>query len=186
MTTPITPAVQAALGVANASMRKGASSHGPASTIVLDLYAAGLLQSTETAAELALLRARLAELKPYETLQAQACPDGQHRGWFADAPGPLACPWCEISRLESGRGEVYRAYRDGSLLGTYATMAGAEGACERALLADYPDAASDWLARPDGSGVLDLITHHWGHTSATGLYVVLEQVLGEDAAAVTA
>lgn len=209
MTTHITPEMRAARPVAQAALEGRASAYGPVDAIVTALDSAGLLQSPERAAELArlraeratlnevlaggdeeraLLRARLDELARYETLRPQTCPAGQHRSWFVDAPRPLPCPWCEIAQAQAGRGEVYRAYRDGVLLGTYATMTGAEGACERALRADYPTADSEWIARPDADGLLDLITHHYGHTSATGLYVLLEEVLGEDegTAAVTA
>jgi hypothetical protein len=204
----ITPAVRAAVDAARRVMNGPAGPHGAAETIVLALDAAGLLQDPETAAELyrlrqeraalngvvagadeerALLRARLAELQPYEALHPQECEAGQHRAWFADSDGPLPCPWCEIARLQAGRGEVYQAWRrPGALLGTYSSTDAAAARCESMLHADHPDAIVEWLPRPDDSGILDLITHHGGHTSATDLVVIMCEVLPEAAPAVTA
>jgi hypothetical protein len=67
----------------------------------MSLSYAGLLQSPEAAAEAARLRARVEELAAYEALRPQECEQGQHRQWFADVPTPVACPWCEVARLQA-------------------------------------------------------------------------------------
>jgi hypothetical protein len=194
---PITLAVRAALDAARRALQDPASAHGPVETVVLALDAAGLLQSPETAAELARLRqeraalndvvagadqerglltARLAELAPLERLQVQDCEFGQHRQWFADTEAVVSCPWCEIARLQAGRGEVYRALQDGAELAEYATAPAAGAHCESVLRRQLPEAVSDWILRGDGSRVLDLVTHHGGQSSRTGLCVVPVQV----------
>jgi hypothetical protein len=196
---PITSGVRAALDVGRRSLITAAAPYGPATDVVLALDAAGLLQDPETAAELVrlrkeraalndivagadkergLLRARLAELAPYETLHAQACPTGLHREWFADRPG-LLCPWCGIARLQGGREEVYRVEREGVEVATYATMQAAGDHCETALRTELPGAVTEWISSPDDSGVLDLITHHGGHTSATGWTLRMVEVRAE-------
>ncbi len=50
------------------------------------------------------LRAELAQrdkdLEPYEALNPQQCPAGQHLGWLVDSEYTHACPWCRIAELE--------------------------------------------------------------------------------------
>lgn len=205
MSTPITPSLRAALDVATRALGEW-SPDGPAHAVVFALNDAGHIESPARAVELerlrreraalndvvaggdeerALMRARLAELEPYEALHPQECEQRLHRGWFADAPG-LPCPWCEIARLQAGRGEVYQAWRDEVLVGTFGSLDTAASRCEAELRAEYPGAEVEWLPNPDAPGTVDLITHHRGHTSSTPWAVLICEVLPEDApAAVT-
>lgn len=100
MSTPITPALRSALGTVTAAL-KGPTPHGPATAVVMALSYSGMLQSPETAAELATLRTRVEELQAYEVLHPQECEAGQHRPWFADVEVPVPCPWCEVARLQA-------------------------------------------------------------------------------------
>ncbi|WP_097930985.1 MULTISPECIES: hypothetical protein [unclassified Streptomyces] len=55
-------------------------------------------------AEVDRLRAELAQrvkdLEPYEALNPQQCPAGQHADWMVDSEYTHACPWCRIAVLE--------------------------------------------------------------------------------------
>jgi hypothetical protein len=203
---PITSGVRAALDVGRRSLITAAAPYGPATAVVLALDAAGLLQDPETAAELvrlrkeraalndivagadeerALLRARLAELQPYEALHPQECEAGQHRAWFADSDGPLPCPWCETARAQETARRHYRVEHDGIERAVYSSADVAGTHAEIELRAQIPDAVCEWITRPRVAGVLDLITHHYGHTSATGWTVTTVAVLDEYTPAVT-
>lgn len=167
MTGQITPAMRAAFPVVRAAMKR-ASALGAVDAIVVDLDAADLLQTTDASGDLerlrqeraalngvlagadeerALLRARLAELEPYEALRPQECAAGQHRPWFADAPaGTLACPWCRVAELEDAAGTAYRASHDSIVIGHYTTEDAAREHCEAYVKSEHPGAVLDWLA----------------------------------------
>lgn len=93
--TGLTPAVLAALPVAQAAAASPTSPHGPVDTVVFALDGAGLLVNPSTDTDVPDAVEALARLHP------QVCPAGQHRLWFADADGPLPCPWCRIDQLEA-------------------------------------------------------------------------------------
>jgi hypothetical protein len=200
----ITPAVRAAVDAARRAMNGPAGPHGAAETIVLALDAAGLLQDPERAAELyrlrqeraalngivagadeerALLRARLAELQPYEALHPQFCEAGQHRGWFADSDGPLPCPWCETARAQESARRHYRVEHDGIERAVYSSADAAGTHAESALREQIPGAVCEWIPMPGTADVLDMVTHHYGHTSATGWTVTTVTVQTEYAPA---
>lgn len=210
----ITPEIRTALGMARAAMEGEASPHGPATTIVLALASAGLIQSPERAAELDRLRrqcavlaegteaaaagraalcARLSAAVPtFTALSVQVCTAGQHRPWIADTTDatPVPCPWCEVARAQAVVDgaeitEHYRVEREGVPLATYGTQAAAEAHAEDALRTVLPGAPVEWIADPAEPGVLTLITRHRGHTSATGMTVTLVEVLPAYVPAVT-
>ncbi|MBH0242073.1 hypothetical protein I3W98_03675 [Streptomyces cavourensis] len=56
-------------------------------------------------AEVDRLRAELAhrdkDLEPYEALNPQQCPAGQHADWLVDSEYTHACPWCRVAELEA-------------------------------------------------------------------------------------
>jgi hypothetical protein len=199
---PITSGVRAALDVARRSLiDPDASPFGPATAVVLALDAAGLLQSPASAAELdtlrrertaltevlaganeerALLQARVAELAPYEALYPQHCEAGQHLSWFADSDGrTLPCPWCELARVQETARQDYRLTYEDAEVATYSSADVAGAHAEGELRAQIPDAKCEWIARPRVVGVLDLVTHHYGHTSATGWAMTTVPVLDE-------
>lgn len=90
------PAAPAALTTAYESLA-GTSMAGAAEIVVKALDAAGLLQAPGENAE---LRALIARATGYSALYRQQCENGQHLPWFAEVTVPVACPWCEIARLQ--------------------------------------------------------------------------------------
>jgi len=93
-----TRAINAAAGVILACLQQGKLL--PASQAYA-LDSAGLLNSPEHAAEVAALRARVAELEPYEVLNPQQCPKGLHADWLVDPENTSGCPWCRVAELET-------------------------------------------------------------------------------------
>ncbi|MFD3741111.1 hypothetical protein [Streptomyces sp. NPDC058629] len=61
--------------------------------------------TTDLLAEVDRLRTELAQrnkdLEPYEALNPQQCPAGQHADWLVDSEYTHACPWCRIAELEA-------------------------------------------------------------------------------------
>jgi hypothetical protein len=172
----ITPAVRAALEVARRALCGDASPHGPATAVVLALADVHLLQGTPVAAELDRLRQ---EVAAYNALHPQFCEAGQHRPWFADSDGPLPCPWCELARVQETARQDYRLTYEDAEVATYSSADVAGAHAEGELRAQIPDARCEWIARPRVAGVLDLVTHHYSHTSATGWAMTTVPVLDE-------
>lgn len=99
MTGLISPAVRAARRVAVAAVESPASAYGVVDAIVFALDSAQLLQSPETAAELATLRKRVAELEAELRIGAP---------WTCLVCGKETrrdvCPVCESHREDAAAG----------------------------------------------------------------------------------
>jgi hypothetical protein len=195
MTPPrITDAERAALAVAQAAVEGRASAYGPADAIVFALGSAQMLRTPADAAKLeqllreraetnaavaasdeerAQLRARLAELQPYEALTPQTCERGLHLPWFVDSELQHACPWCRIAELEAGAppSTAYRAEHCDMPIGPRSTFTSREAAgalAEHNLRKIKPGITATWQQSIEDDDVLELVIQHRGHTSGTG------------------
>ncbi|MDW4900608.1 hypothetical protein RB625_19555 [Streptomyces californicus] len=87
--------VNAAAGVILAAQKQRETAAG----IAAALDAAGVLQSPESAAELAAYRAL--ELGTPEGRVSAKCEDSSHPVWLRDLDDKRGCPWCRVAELEA-------------------------------------------------------------------------------------
>lgn len=190
----ITDAERAALPVARAAVEGRASAYGPADAVVFALGGSQMLRTPAEAAglerlhreraetnavlaagdeERAQLRARLAELEPYEALTPQTCERSLHLDWFADSEEIHACPWCRIAELEAGAppSVAYRAEHCDKPIGprsTFTSREAAGAAAEDNLRRIAPTLAAIWQQSIEDDDLIELVTVAYGHTSSTG------------------